>query len=478
MPSSKSRSGMMFVHHQLTGEIEVRRSDEFTKNTKTSLRIPKRHFHYTDKHRSHVCRCTSPNFHEQSSPVASDSTHLSACLTRFLDLHHLDACSMTEFRAYTQNQQTEWIRDGVQIDDFHYATKQKDVVCRCSAPNNHGQGSVRNPDIIELCAKFFRLCQGKMTCTKAQWRTIVKELSASGRNPPSHLRYAQDSPFEDERYSLDDTPLHTLQLDKTQSCDAPKIVPDIPRQVWANARPSVYRSGSATSSSTPLGSPITPHSPASKHDCMIYGPRPSVVRLSSQISTVKTWSTVQREATGEAIGDSAKTLQYPLATPGVGPALEVSIPLNSIIDAQDRNGRLLYNPWNSDRWTRQVEHTRSPSRSEVSSEVGSSMCVPSTPPRCELPAEPVAELSALKSPSASSITELHTCRTPVQTRTRQVPSEAVARRPSFKPTSAVDLSAWEAPIERRAPRSAIELPTHEYGYIFYKERAMSAYSSR
>jgi hypothetical protein len=91
---------------------------------------------------------------------------------------------MDDFYAYQRSQNDYWASSRVHVEGFHYATAQKDVVCRCTKPNNHGQGCVRNTEIIEMCAEFFCRNKAKMTCTKAQWRmagTVSPGNNASQR---------------------------------------------------------------------------------------------------------------------------------------------------------------------------------------------------------------------------------------------------------------------------------------------------------
>jgi len=162
MPSSSKKDSLVFVHHKKTGEVEVRRrTSNSTTRPASSTTSLSSHLHYIDPSRSHVCNCSDSNSRASSSPVASDSQHLAAAITRFLDLHNFRDCSIAQFRTYEVQIKGEWERDGIFVNDCHYATVQKDVVCRCTAPNNHGQGPVRNPDIAELCAIFCFQLQGR-----------------------------------------------------------------------------------------------------------------------------------------------------------------------------------------------------------------------------------------------------------------------------------------------------------------------------
>ena len=472
MPSSKSKDSLVFVHHKKTGEIEVRRAGEFSKRPKTPSTPLPRHLHYTNRGRLHVCRCVDPKRHGDASTVASDSTHLAADLTRFLDLHHLDACSMAEYRAYEENQKAEWTQEGVCIEDFHYATKQKDVVCRCSAPNNHGRGPVRNPDIAELCAEFFRLKQGKMTCTKAQWRAVGDPPAVSNRQSfDNGSRSMQDFPPRYEQFDIN-TPLPTPRPDMTYLRDDLNDRPDIPEQVWANARPSIYtiRSGSATSSSTPIGTAVTPHFPVADDARTIRGSRPPMLKVSPRTSTATTWTAIQREAAGEPVKVSPKSLRHPPSSPHVTPSLGITNLQDGIADVEGRIGKLSHNPWNSGKSTPQTVHTPSPSVSSSSFAPGSSVSVPPPTPKHELPATPMVDRPASKSATASTIIdpnawdapitiERDVCQTPAAGPTRRSSGKPSVRRPSIEREPVVDRSAWDSPIDRLAPQSPVELPT-------------------
>jgi hypothetical protein len=172
----------------------MRRASNFTKRPAPSARLLPPHLHYTNASRSHVYHCADSNSHEYSSAVSSDSVHLAAAVTRFLDVEHLNQSSIADFHSYEAQIKTEWEQDGIFVDAFHYATAQKDVVCRCTAPNNHGQGQVRNPDIADLCAAFFYQNKGKMTCTRAQWRAASNGSMRDGASVRTDPRSSQEMP--------------------------------------------------------------------------------------------------------------------------------------------------------------------------------------------------------------------------------------------------------------------------------------------
>jgi hypothetical protein len=228
----------VFVHHKSTGEVDIRHAGEFIQRSKSRKVTLQTHLHYTNKLHSHVCRCTDPGRHGLVFTVASDSARLAADLTRFLGLHHLIHCSMTEFRDYGAELKAKWQDTGIKISDFHYATKQKDVVCRCTKPNNHGQGPVRNTEITEPCAVFFHFNQGRMTCTKAQWRTV------STSPQPASVR---------EVVSVQTDPCLTQEASKYLGKRVPTPRPEeghvlneavgkpvVPEARRANDRPSIY----------------------------------------------------------------------------------------------------------------------------------------------------------------------------------------------------------------------------------------------
>jgi len=218
---------------------------------------------------------------------------------------------MDEFYAYQELQDAHWASSGVHVKNFHYATAQKDVVCRCTKPNNHGQGWVRNTEIIEMCAEFFCRNQGKMTCTKTQWRaagTILLENNAdvipvdeniSPKSDP--FKYDSSSTRDLLRVRADsavDTPYPSPKFDMEHLRSGPSGAPDIPEEVWVRARPSIWtdRRVSETSNSTPLGTATAPHFPTDQIHPALSSER---TENTPHLSAATNWSQVQRDAEGE-----------------------------------------------------------------------------------------------------------------------------------------------------------------------------------
>jgi hypothetical protein len=298
-PESNSRN-LYFVHHRNSDRIEIRRAEEFSRySIKPSSPRPPYLLHFTAEDRLYVCKCADPGCHESPSTVASYSMHLAAELTLYLLRFHLELSTMADFYAYKAHQQTEWAFEGVDVSDFHYATKQKDVVCRCNVPD-HGHSPVRNPTIVELCVRFFRQHESRMTCTKEQWRTGGDRPLTSDSHERDAFEYDSRS-MQDllnragrEQQGLDVGP-ETPRPDMTHLRNGPNREPDIPAVVWINARPSKWNEPT-TASSTPLGTAPVPQSPTV---VPITSVRPSR-RLHRQASVTTIWSVIQRDADGRA----------------------------------------------------------------------------------------------------------------------------------------------------------------------------------
>jgi hypothetical protein len=281
MPSSMQGKQLILVHHRQTGEVEIRRAGELSRGSGSSSSpsaLTSGYLHFTEDRLSHVCRCPNSRRHKQSSPVALSSTHLAQDLTRYLDEYCLDECSMATFRDDQRRRCDIWAREGVFVNDFHYATEEKDVVCRCTKPNNHGRAVIRNTEIQELCVQFFRGHPNEMTCTKDQWRKAAKLAHADELSKTASLRHEQPGVGPSADLGLQD-------------------MVDIPSQVWENARPSVcdVRSKPVSSRSTPLGSPVAPQSPQAIFLESIN--RHIAPDVSRRDSTSTLWSTIQRQAT-------------------------------------------------------------------------------------------------------------------------------------------------------------------------------------
>jgi hypothetical protein len=300
MALSRKSDNLAFVHHKQTGEFEIRRVDGFSKRAKSPRTPIARHLHYTAQDRSKFCQCSDLKSHGYSRPIVSDSAPFAANLKLYLDQHCLKTSSMASFHAYKEQQQADWAHKGVCIGDFHYATKQKDVVCRCMKPNNHGQGQVRNPEIVELCAEYYLRNRDKMTCSKFQWRLARTVSSGGSRSDSDSFKY--DSQSVQEVLQALNAPLPSLRSDMVYYRSGPNGSSDIPEEVWVKARPSLWngRCGSETSCSTPLGTATTPpyslSISAHPRQRIQSVPLPAAKREST--STV--WSTVQRDAAGDA----------------------------------------------------------------------------------------------------------------------------------------------------------------------------------
>ncbi|KAH7406246.1 hypothetical protein DE146DRAFT_734960 [Phaeosphaeria sp. MPI-PUGE-AT-0046c] len=282
---------VVFVRHRKTGEVELRFAGDFSRTSKSPTALAPRHLHFTDETLSHACRCPNSRRHKRSSPVALSSTHLAEDVTRYLDEHFFDNCSMATFRDYRHQRHAQWVLEGVFVNTLHYATRKKNVVCRCTKHNSQGQGVVRNTEIQELCVQFFRGHPNKMTCTKEQWRMIVR-LAEVEQN-------SKEDPFRHKEYipaaSLNPNPQHMA---------------GIPSQVWETACPYVwnFQSDSESSNSTPLGSPIASRPP----EVMFTEEEGEHITTdeSQRHSTSTLWSTVQREAARGTIKFASADLKH------------------------------------------------------------------------------------------------------------------------------------------------------------------------
>jgi hypothetical protein len=317
MAQPRQSSNLAFVHHKRTGEVEIRRADGYCPRPKVSQTPKPVHLHYTSPDLSNFCRCPNLQRHKFSSPFSSNPTHLAANLTRYLAHHDLETSSVAHFHAYNQQWHTKWAQEGIRIANFHYATKQKDVVCRCTKPNNHGGGVVRNQATVSLCAAYFAHNKGKMTCTKAQWR----ENCAEAKSPESDsFKYDSREVRELLRNSKQEASSSFLNClrpssalsDMKHLCAGPNGEPDVPEQVWEHARPSVWnaRRGSETSCSTPLGTAATT---VNEPLHMTQQRRQSMPLEQSRRASIATvWSIVQRDAAGDAPESAEQSPRTPL----------------------------------------------------------------------------------------------------------------------------------------------------------------------
>ncbi|KAF1842290.1 uncharacterized protein K460DRAFT_398309 [Cucurbitaria berberidis CBS 394.84] len=350
MVTSRSKSRLVFVRSKKTGDIDICRANELAK-CPSATPLQERVLHYIGSDRSRICGCTSPKRHyDDFFPVASESTHLNSSLSMYMDRHDLDFCTIASFIKWQQRVKAAWAKDGVFIDDFHYANQRRAVVCRCSNSNAHSYGIPRNPMIIEQCAEYFRTYRDTIACSRNQWQTV------DGDSPPAYSPESPDDPFKYDSQSsygyihnrtvegdrlpvspemeIRSTAEHVAPADMMHLRSGPCGEADIPEQVWKKARPSVWvpRRGSDTAASTPLGTASSP-----------YGTRiPPLAHLRrpQRASTATNWSNIQRSA---GVSDDRTS---PETHRGYGPnPADSCFNKASIQEAVQNVGMRSRNPW-------------------------------------------------------------------------------------------------------------------------------------
>jgi hypothetical protein len=328
------------VRSKRTEETEIRRADEFSPRPRTSLPFQARVLHYIGINFMRVCRCSNPGRHyEKTFSVASESTHLNASLTLYLDRHNFGSCSIADFQKYRERQKAQWVKNGVNADDFHYVSREKSrsMVCRCAVPY-HGYSAPTNPEIVEQCAEYFCLQKGKLTVTKEEWKGIDGDSppayssglqQSSGytvelRAPRSHSSDTQLDPFQYDSKSTQEflesrdeqqdqssvsrememrrsaAPVAPIQTLYRTVLVSPQGETDMPPQVWQHVRSSV-RVSNCSAQSTPMGSafPLTSTVAPAVPAKMPQTHRSTPLDLSqrSQRSSAATyWSDIQSEA--------------------------------------------------------------------------------------------------------------------------------------------------------------------------------------
>jgi hypothetical protein len=267
------KGNYVYVRRKRTRSIDVRREDDLYSRRSSSLSPHELVLHYVGSDRECVCRCSDPERHrEQTFTVASESRHLSAGLMLFLDRHGLQTCAITDFRKYRKAQEADWAMEDVYVEDFHYTSRDKNVVCRCSQSRKHSYSAPRNPGIVEQCAEFFSLHKDRDSVTKDQWKGV------NGDSPPAYSSSVGDEPKHMSRSLLGSprnigenvksrSSLETKMRDAAERiasvipgrhrrASTPERQPDIPPQVWQRGRPSglMSRPGTSSLDSTPMGS--------------------------------------------------------------------------------------------------------------------------------------------------------------------------------------------------------------------------------
>lgn len=158
--------------------------------------LSERVLHFVGRDRSIVCRCANPDGHYlKTMSVAKDSKHLSASLTLYMDRFGFESCKIAKFNTFQAQQKAVWKMLGINIDEFHYADEKTGLVCRCINPGSHSYGIVRNPEIVELCAKFFESNNDKAICSKEEWRgnyfgSYTDSLNSRSLSGYDHLQHS------------------------------------------------------------------------------------------------------------------------------------------------------------------------------------------------------------------------------------------------------------------------------------------------
>ncbi|OAG14621.1 hypothetical protein CC77DRAFT_1082505 [Alternaria alternata] len=260
-----------FVRSKRPGDVKVHREKESSRGSASSLAPHERILHYVGKGRTYVCRCTNPRRHSvRISCVAFESRHLSADLTLYLERHDLQSCAVADLQDYHEWQDAKWEVEEVYADEFHYANRNKDVVCRCLQPWSHDYGTPRHPEIIERCAEFFCAHTGELTATKKQWKSFDNSspppYSFIVRDQPGHPRTYQDSgkkhrPTISPEVKVRDKierkasvmPEHRGHVSIQEA--TPEREPGMLSQAWQTAHPSLSkaRPGAESAYSTPMG---------------------------------------------------------------------------------------------------------------------------------------------------------------------------------------------------------------------------------
>ena len=260
-----------FVRSKRTGDVKIRGAKGSSHRSPSSLAPHERILHYVGKERTYVCRCTNPRRHSvRISCVAFESRHLSADLTLYLERHNLQSCAIADLEDYHEWQDAKWEMEGVYTDEFHYANRNKDVVCRCLQSWSHDYGTPRHPEIIERCAGFFCAHTGELTATKKQWKSFDNSspppYSFIVRDQPGHPRTYQDSgkkhrPTISPEVKVRDKierkasvmPEHRGHVSIQEA--TPEREPGMLSQAWQTAHPSLSkaRPGAESAYSTPMG---------------------------------------------------------------------------------------------------------------------------------------------------------------------------------------------------------------------------------
>ncbi|KAH7402898.1 hypothetical protein BKA66DRAFT_564785 [Pyrenochaeta sp. MPI-SDFR-AT-0127] len=284
------KNKFIFVRSKKTGRIDIRHADDFS-GRYTSASNQQHELHYIGRGCTRVCRCANPNRHPETFvSLPPDLSRFSISLALYMERRNIESTTITQFGIYEKKRKDMWREYGVDIDDFHYASKDKNIVCRCSLPFKHDYGIPQNPNIIERCTRFFVQHKGEKLCTKKEWRGM-NSLPPAYSSTTLHLS-SHESRYEPFQYDSPST--YNLLRKRAAQKDCPSVAPildvrdtagdysvtdmhylrsgshgepDIPEEIWRNSRPFAWRlshHGTESSATTPLGTAFTPISPQTR----------------------------------------------------------------------------------------------------------------------------------------------------------------------------------------------------------------------
>lgn len=285
MPSfSGQKTEVVIARNKRTGEKYLVRVVHL--KGRRDFQIP--YLHFTDQSRTQVCRCLKVNDHGKSAlAVDHDDKNIAMRIMRYLKSFGIESCQLSDYYQYREQQKIQWGIKGVYPERFHYLTKEKDAVCRCSAVAHHTHKRVSNAIIQDLSAEFFAVNATKNVCTREEWRmqdSLNPQANTQRVSLPTPLRkgsFEFDTPSFQQL--LQDREARSLESRMNASCSpsgkiasasrpdssnsdhraylcsGPNGEADIPESLWRVSRPSLYlgQEDYESTLSTPIGSAAT-----------------------------------------------------------------------------------------------------------------------------------------------------------------------------------------------------------------------------
>ncbi|OAL52745.1 hypothetical protein IQ07DRAFT_381755 [Pyrenochaeta sp. DS3sAY3a] len=234
--TTTSKHNLVLVRHRNTGEVEVCRA-----HTLSGPIASHEHIHFVGRDRRLVCRCRRSHLHHRKVSFPSEeSERLSESLERYMNRNDLETCLMDD---YWEDKDRRRAGKGENGSRRGSQDEKKGVQQKGSSSGADSRPGSSKSDVDSPPPSYHSL----------DWRSRANSVSTTVSSKTPRETYSTEA---SSRHASDPTSTTvSMGLRSRRPAD-----PDIPPQVWQNARPSMWTPRLETESevSTPMGSTFSP----------------------------------------------------------------------------------------------------------------------------------------------------------------------------------------------------------------------------